>query len=74
MASGFLSDRGEYYYESQELHAGDVIEVEIEGTVKEYTVMAVIGTLNSLNMSYSAGGYEAITFSEPVFREMFRCV
>lgn len=71
VASGFLSDRGEYYYESQELHAGDVIEVEIEGTVKEYTVMAVIGTLNSLNMSYSAGGYEAITFSEPVFREMF---
>ncbi len=56
---------------SQELHAGDVIEVEIEGEVKEYTVMAVIGTLSSLNMSYSAGGYEAVTFAEPVFREMF---
>ena len=62
---------GEYGYEIQELHAGDVIEVEIEGEMKEYTVMAVIGTLNSLNMSYSAGGYEAITFSESVFREMF---
>lgn len=71
VANGSLSDRGEYGYEIQELHAGDVIEVEIEGEMKEYTVMAVIGTLNSLNMSYSAGGYEAITFSESVFREMF---
>lgn len=71
VANGSLSDRGEYEYEIQELHAGDVIEVEIEGEVKEYTVMAVIGTLSSLSMSYSAGGYEAVTFAEPVFREMF---
>ena len=55
--SGFLSDRGEYYYETQEFHAGDVIEVEIAGEKKEYTVMAVVGASNALNMSYSAGGY-----------------
>lgn len=69
--SGFLSDRGEYYYETQEFHAGDVIEVEIAGEKKEYTVMAVVGASNALNMSYSAGGYEAIVFSEPVFLHMF---
>ncbi len=68
---GFLSDRGEYLYEEQEFHAGDVIEVEAGGKKKEYTVMAVAGGAYSLNMCYSAGGYEAIVFAEPVFLDMF---
>ena len=31
--AGYLSDRGEYHYEAQRFHAGDVIEAEIGGTV-----------------------------------------
>lgn len=69
--SGFLSDRGEYNYEAQEFHAGDVIEVEIAGEKQEYTVMAVVGAPNALNMSYSSGGYEAVVFPEPVFLNKF---
>lgn len=69
--AGFLSDRGEYHYEAQRFHAGDVIEAEIGGTVQEYTVMAVAGVPNSMLMSYSSGGYEVIAFAEPVFLKMF---
>lgn len=69
--NGFLSDSGEYLYEVQEFHAGDVIEAEIGGTVREYTVMAVVGVAAAMDMSYSKGGYEAITFAEPVFLKMF---
>lgn len=68
---GFLSDTGEYSYDSQEFHVGDIIETEVNGAVREYTVMAVIGAASSLNMSYSKGGYEAFVFAEPVFLEMF---
>lgn len=71
VANGFLSDRGEYNFDAQEFHAGDKIELDIQGNKKEYTIMAVIGTMNSLNMSYSSGGYESITFAEPVFAQMF---
>ena len=35
--AGSLGDSGEYNYEAQEFHAGDIIEAEIKGTVKEYT-------------------------------------
>lgn len=68
---GTLDDRGEYWYEAQDFHAGDVIEAEIEGTVREYTIMAVVGAAHPLNMSYSNGGYEAVVFAEPVFLELF---
>lgn len=68
---GYLGDRGEYHYESQRFHAGDVIKAEIGGTVREYTVMAVAGVPNSMLMSYSSGSYEMIAFAEPVFLEMF---
>ena len=33
--------------------------------------MAVVGVPNSMLMSYSSGGYEAIAFVEPVFLKMF---
>lgn len=69
--AGFLSDSGEYYYDSQEFHAGDVIELETDGAVKEYTVMAVAGTAISQCMCYSKGGYESVVFAEPVFAAMF---
>lgn len=69
--AGFLGDQGEYFYESQEFHAGDVIELEIRGTVQEYTVMAVVGAEASMIMSYSKGGYESVVFAEPVFLEKF---
>ncbi len=69
--AGFLSDTGNYYYESQEFHAGDVIGLEIDGTVKEYTVMAVAGAASSQCMSYSKGGYESAVFAEPVFSNLF---
>lgn len=68
---GFLNDIGEYDYEEKQFHAGDVIEVEIGGTLREYTVMAIVGAPDSLHMSYSRGGYEYIVFAEPVFLEMF---
>lgn len=71
VAAGFLSDRGEYDYDSQELHAGDVIGLETGGTVKEYTVMAVAGAAISQCMCYSKGGYESVVFAEPVFKAMF---
>lgn len=71
LMEGFIDDNGEYLYEAQEFHVGDVIEVEINGTVQEYTVMAVVGADTSLLMSYSKGGFEAIVFAEPVFLEMF---
>ena len=67
---GFVDNWGEYYYENQEFHAGDVIQAEIEGNLREYTVMAVVGE-GCLDMSYSSGGYESIIFAEPVFLEMF---
>ena len=68
---GFLSDTGEYDYNSQEFHAGDTIEAVINGNVREYTVMAVVGAASSLNMSYSKGGYESMVFAEPVFLGLF---
>lgn len=68
---GYLDDDGEYNEEEQEFHAGDVIEVNMNGTVQEYTVMAVVGAETSLTMSFSKGGYENIVFAEPVFLEMF---
>lgn len=71
IAAGFLSDRGEYYDENQEFHAGDVIELAIDGKSKEYTVMAVAGLAASQCMCYSKGGYEAVVFAEPVFTGMF---
>lgn len=67
---GYLDNWGQYNYEEQEFHAGDVIEAEIEGELREYTVMAVVGE-GALDMSYSMGGYESIVFAEPVFLEMF---
>lgn len=69
--AGYLDDEEEYDYEAQEFHAGDVIEMEVDGVRKEYTVMAAVGIKNSLCMSYSKGGYEVIVFAEPVFLEMF---
>lgn len=69
--AGYLNDEGDYVAEAQEFHAGDVIEVEIGGTVREYTVMAVVGCPASLLMSFSTGGYEAIVFAAPTFLEMF---
>lgn len=71
LMAGFLGDRGDYSYESQEFHAGDVIELEIDGTAKEYTVLAIAGLANSQCMSYSKGGYESAVFAEPVFLERF---
>lgn len=71
VAAGYLGDEGEYYYEDQELHAGDVIEMEIEGVRKEYTVMAVVGARSNQLSFYSKGGYESIVFAEPVFLELF---
>ena len=69
--AGFLSDKGEYFYESQEFHAGDVIELEIDGKAKEYTVMAVAGLASSQCMCYSKGGYESVVFAKPVFSKLF---
>ena len=69
--AGSLGDSGEYNYEAQEFHAGDIIEAEIKGTVKEYTVLAVVGVEQAQEMSYSSGGYEAIAFPESVFLQMF---
>lgn len=69
--AGSLGDSGEYNYEAQEFHAGDIIEAEIKGTVKEYTVLAVVGVEQAQEMSYSSGGYEAIGFPESVFLQMF---
>lgn len=71
LMAGFLGDRGDYSYESQEFHAGDVIELEIDGTAKEYIVLAIAGLANSQCMSYSKGGYESAVFAEPVFLERF---
>ncbi len=51
LANGFLSDRREYKFDIQKFHAGDKIELDIQGNEKEYIIMAVIGTMNSLNMS-----------------------
>lgn len=69
--AGPLSNEEEYDYEAQEFHAGDVIEAEVDGKEKEYTVMAVTGMKDSMCMSYSKGGYESLVFAEPVFLEMF---
>ena len=69
--AGGLRDNGEYNKEDQEFHAGDVIEAEIKGTVKEYTVLAVVGLEQAQEMCYSSGGYESIAFAEPVFLQMF---
>ncbi len=69
--AGILSDRGEYMHQSQEFHAGDIIELEIKGKAKEYTVMAVAGVSASQCMSYSKGGYESVVFAESVFMEIF---
>lgn len=71
LVEGFLSDGGEYLSYANEFHAGDVIQVEIAGAVETYTVMAVVGGADGLNMSYSKGGYEALVFAEPVFLEKF---
>ncbi len=71
LAEGFLSDGGEYLSYANEFHAGDVIQVEIAGAVETYTVMAVVGGADGLNMSYSKGGYEALVFAEPVFLKKF---
>ncbi len=69
--AGLLNDRGEYEYESQVFHAGDLIELEINKTAKEYTVLAIAGLAQSQCMSYSKGGYESAVFAEPVFLEKF---
>jgi len=69
--AGYLGDRGEYHYDAQYYHAGDVITAKINGTLQEYTVLAVVGAPTSMLMSYSSGGYESIGFAEPVFREKF---
>ncbi len=69
--AGFLGDRGEYHYDAQYYHAGDVLKAEIDGSLQEYTVLAVVGVPSYMLMSYSSGGYEAIGFAEPVFREKF---
>lgn len=69
--AGYLDDRGEYHYDAQCYHAGDVIETEIDGALQEYTVLAVVGVPAYMMMSYSYGNYEAIGFAEPVFREKF---
>lgn len=69
--AGCLSDRGEYHYEYQNIHAGDEIEAETGGAAEKYTVIAVVGVPNSMQMSYSRGGYENIVFAEPVFLEKF---
>lgn len=69
--AGLLNDSGEYLYDVQEFHAGDVIELEIDGTAKEYTVQAIAGLASSQCMSYSKGGYESAVFAEPVFLETF---
>ena len=69
--AGNLSNDETYDYEAQEFHAGDVIKAEVEGKEKDYTVMAVVGMKESLCMSYSNGGYEAMVFAESVFLDMF---
>lgn len=69
--AGPVGDWGEYFYEDQEFHAGDMVDLEIDETVQEYTVMAVVGAGSSQTMSYSKGGYEAVVFAEPVFLEKF---
>lgn len=69
--AGYLDDNGEYHDEAQEFHAGDVIEAEINGTVREYTCLAVVGCPSAMLMDFSVGGYEAIVLAEPVFLEMF---
>lgn len=68
---GWLSDRGRYYTERNEFHAGDKIEAVIDGKTMEFEVMAVVGIPNSLCMDYSFGGYESICFSENVFLNLF---
>ena len=68
---GFLSDDGDYLEEAQEFHAGDVIEVKVADTIREYTVMAVIGGSNSFNAAYSSGGYESVVLPEETFLELF---
>lgn len=71
IALGFLGDRGDYMKEAQSLHAGDVIQVEVDGSSYEYEISAVLGMPSSLLMDYSSGAYEGITFSEQAFLKQF---
>lgn len=48
-----------------------MIELEIDGKAKEYTVMAVVGLASSQCMCYSKGGYESVVFAKPVFSKLF---
>lgn len=68
---GFEDDSGNYIADASNSHAGDRIELEIEGQVKEYTVLAVVSAKAALVMSNSAGNYEAVVLAESVFLQMF---
>lgn len=68
---GYLNDYGKFESEDQDFHAGDTIEAEIDGEVKAYEVMAVVGIPTGMTPDYSMGGYEMLGFAESTFLKMF---
>ena len=71
LMAGFLSDKGEYDQEAQEFHAGDQVSLDIGGTVREYTVMAVVGAPTQLLTDYSSGGYESVILPAEQFLKIY---
>ncbi len=71
LMAGFLSDKSEYDREAQEFHAGDVVNLEIKGKIREYTVMAVVGAPTQLLTDYSSGGYESVILPAGKFLDLY---
>ncbi|SCJ79710.1 acidobacterial duplicated orphan permease [uncultured Eubacterium sp.] len=71
LMAGFLSDKSEYDKEAQEFHTGDVVSLNIKGTVKNYTVMAVVGVPTQLLTDYSSGGFESVILPAEKFLNLY---